>query len=408
MIPLATYDGDGLKIPSNQNDIISFIASEFIRIYGLPQDKVFNSNEPDAQLIQLFSLIAFEYYQISLGIFNAFDLDSAIGSDLDRVGKLVNAFIQRKGGQFTTQNIEIVLDRTTTLNGLDPANYYNLDGVAYTVQDTSGQQFLLANSTTLNAGTHTLVFRAKTYGQILTTPNTITEPVDIVAGVVSVNNPTSQTTIGRDEETDNEFRVRLKKSHGMQGTSSVQNVFSRLSSIDNVSDVKIEENDTPFTNITNNIPANTIWAIVEGGLDLDVAKAIFDKLSAGCGTKGNVEINVPKLDGTTKVVRFDRPITQNLYIRFAIKRSKVNQNFNITNIKNHILTNAKYGIGQAVESSALIQIATEGLNLNGGGGYIVNLEVSKDNINWSEYIDTDTIQYKYVLSALNIIILILP
>lgn len=396
------FDKTGFKTPETVTEIEDALKNELKAIYGI-DDTAFESNTPDGQVVNIFSLIPYEFGDILIrNIYNSQFWSTAVGSQLD-----MQAFykgIKRRGGEFTIQNIEIVVDRVITLQGLD-SNYNNLDATAYTVQDDTGQQFLLINTTTLNAGTHTLQFRAKEYGQIITSPNTLTTPVDVFLGVISVNNPTAQSSTGKDEETDAEFRARGYVANTLSATNSTEAMENGIKNLPNVSDCKVYDNDTNATD-GNSIPAYSSWVVVDGGDNLAIANEIYKNKGWG-GQKGGVAVNITKADGTLKEILFDRPINQNLYIKFNIKRSKPDQNFDINSIKDYIVQNVKYTINQVSETATLVLTSFNAINKLGGGGYPLELFISKNNVDWFEFLETDTSQHKFSLSAANISITIL-
>ena len=396
------FDETGFKTPETITEIEEALKEALKSIYGI-DDTAFESNTPDGQAVNIYSLIPYEFGDILIrNIYNSQFWSTAVGSQLD-----AQAFykgIKRRGGEFTIQNIEIVVDRTITLQGLD-SNYNNLEATAYTVQDDTGQQFLLINTTTLNAGTHILQFRAKEYGQIITSPNTLTTPVDVFLGVISANNPTAQSSIGRDEETDAELRIRGYNANQLTATNSLEAMDNSIRNLSNVIDCKIYDNYTAVVD-GDGVPAYSSWIIVDGGDNLAIANEIYKNKGWG-GQKGSIAVNITKGDGTLKEILFDRPINQNLYIKFNIKRSKPNQNFNINAIKDYIVKNVKYNINQVVESATLVLTSFNAINETGGGGYPLELFVSKNNVDWFEYLETDTKQHKFTLSPANISITIL-
>ncbi len=403
MTNFVNFTVNGFEIPESSTTIKEFLIEKFKAIYNLPADTDFSSNTPDGQIIELFSTICYEYWNIlGRNIYSSQFWSTAVGSQLDLHAFFKN--ITRRQGTFTLQDIEIIADRNVTLQGLD-GDFENLNATAYTVQNDTGQQFLLVNTATLVAGTYTLQFRAKERGQIITTPNTLTDPVDIILGVVSVNNPTAQTSMGSSTETDAEFRARGNISNNSTEQNSVLGMEAGLINLPNVVDVRVLENDSNTID-ANNIPPNGTWVIIEGGDDNAIAEKIFEKKGWG-SQKGTVSINITKPDGSSKTILFDRQINQNLFVKFDIKRTRANQNWNLANIANYIANNIQYRIGFPSESSALVEAAINAISENGGGGVPLVLEISKDNLNWSEYIETETVQHKFILSSLNINITLL-
>ena len=178
--------------------------------------------------------------QLIEGIYNQFDPDNAIGIQQDFLYAINN--IQRIGATYTYQPIQITTDRALNLDGLDDqANV--LDGVGYTVSDNAGNQFVLLDSQTIpSAGTYIYTFRAKALGSTTPQINTITTPVDIVLGVVSINNPSSPTSIGQNGETDSSFRIRRSKPVALGTTGYLNGLEGALENITGVVDASLFEN----------------------------------------------------------------------------------------------------------------------------------------------------------------------
>ena len=197
--------------------------------------------------------------------------------------------IERQGGTFTIVPITIVTDRTVNLSGLD-ANFNDINGTGFTIQDDAGNEFILIDSVTLVAGTDVVNFRAREIGAVETTVGTITNTVTKVLGVVSVNNASGAIQTGQDEETDQELRIRRQQSVSIGSTGYLNGILGDILNLDGVTDGKVYENDTSATD-SNGIPAHSIWAIVEGGANSDIANVIYAKKTAGAGMLGDVVVD---------------------------------------------------------------------------------------------------------------------
>ncbi|MCZ8432225.1 hypothetical protein [Achromobacter ruhlandii] len=67
---------------------------------------------------------------------------------------------------------------------------------------------------------------------------------------------------------------------------------------------------------------HSIWACVEGGTDMEVAKAIFETKTVGGGYNGAVVVQVPDpVNGRLYEVKFDRPEEVALLIRVTVRSS---------------------------------------------------------------------------------------
>jgi uncharacterized phage protein gp47/JayE len=124
-----------------------------------------------------------------------------------------------------------------------------------------------------------------------------------ISGWDSVSNLLVGVT-GQDRETDEELRIRR--------TASVdRSIRGAVLAVDNVTQAVVYENNTDVTD-GDGTPAHHIWAIVEGGSNLDIAEAIISRNSAGIGTRGAVVNSVTSpVTGNPTTVKFDRPTTLN-------------------------------------------------------------------------------------------------
>ena len=388
-------DENGLQIKTLQ-EIVDDLEAGLRSIYGA--DINLDQNSPDGQMVGIFAQAAYDLRELAVTINAFFDPDQALGSILDQRVALNN--IARGGGTFTTVGITIVVDRTVTLQGLDD-DYNNLDGTGFTVQDDAGNQFILVDSATITAGTHTLNFRAKELGAILTTAGTIVNQTTIVLGVVSVNNASAALEVGQDEETDAALRVRRQKSVALASFGYLNGLEGKILNLDGVSDAKIYENVTNVTD-ADGIPAHGVWVIVEGGANSEIADSIYSKKSYGANMRGAVEVNITTASGSIFTAKFDRPTAANLYIRFDLQKTDPSASFNLTAIKSAIAADLIYKIGEYAETATVTASALTAINSLGGGGIPVNVEISEDGTTWVDYLVTATKDKQWTLSTSDI------
>lgn len=301
----------GLQIKT-LTELISDLTTALQGIYGA--DINVDSDSPDGQLINILSQAAVDNLDLLAQINASFDPDQAIGRTLDERCALNG--IQRLGGTYSFTDIEVTVDRALNLSGLD-SNIESTDGTGYTISDSQGNQWILAYSQTIGAaGTYLYSFRSKLNGAARTTPNTITTPVTVVLGVTSVNNPSAQTVLGLDEETDSALKLRRQKSVALSSTGYADSLLANLLNINGVTSAFVYENVTGSTD-SDGIPGHGIWVIVAGGTDEDVAKAIHAKRNAGCNMKGSSSYSVTRPNGQTMTIYFDRSATESLYIKLT-------------------------------------------------------------------------------------------
>ncbi len=385
-------DATGLRVKTLP-EIVADLVAGMQDIYGI--DINTDQNSPDGQMINILAQVAIDIRELAVQINNGFDPDQAVGRILDQ--RVVINNIVRQGGTFTIQPIDITVDRTVTLAGLD-ANFNSVGGTGYTVQDDSGNQFILIDTSTLTAGTHTLEFRAQKIGLVNTTIGTINNPVTIVLGVTAINNSSAALSIGQEEETDAQLRTRREASVALSSSGYLNGMLGDVLALTGVTDAKLYENVTDSVD-ADGIPAHGIWLIAEGGANSDIGEVIYADKSYGANMKGGVSVNIITPSGALFVALFDRPTAEDLYIEFTIKRTTPLFVFDTDAIAEYMAANLKYKIGQFAETASITAAATEAINYYGGGGVALDTAISTDGVTYTDYLDVDTLASKWTLDA---------
>lgn len=393
-------DANGLQVKTLQ-EILSDLTTGMQGIYG--SDINVDQNSPDGQFLNIVAQAGVDLRELIVQVNANFDPDRAAGTILDE--RVVINSISRRGGTYTTQPIDITVDRTVNLQGLDDA-FDSASGTGYTVQDAAGNQFILIESVTLTAGTSTQNFRAALIGRVETTVGTITIPVTIILGVASVTNNSGPLTLGENEETDAELRIRRQQSVALSSSGYLNGLLGTILLLDGVAGAKLYENVTNSTD-ADGIPAHGIWAIVDGGADNDIGNAIYTKKSFGANMKGAQSVIITTASGGTFTALFDRPSAENLYIRFNIQPIVVTPSLNVAAIKQYIVDNLTYDISQAAETSRITAVALAAINDSGSGGVPTEVQISTDNSTWLDYIEVTTLDQQFLASTARITITVL-
>lgn len=284
--------------------------SAAMAIYG--SDINLGPSTPDGQWMAIFQQCITDVQNLITQVNAMFDPDQAIGVILD--ARCAINGIQRQAGTFTVTNITVIASGACSLPGLDQAAL-----PVYTVADNAGNQWQLINSQVISgSGTYVYAFQSATPGANATSPNTITTPVSIVVGVTSINNPTTYTTLGLNEETDAALKLRRAISVSISGKGYYASLLAALSNVSGVSSVFIEENTTGSTN-ADGVTGHSIWVIVSGtGASASIAQAIYTKRNAGCGMVGSQTYNITQADGTIFTVKWDVVIQVALFTQFTL------------------------------------------------------------------------------------------
>lgn len=390
-------------ILATQAELLANYTAQFQAIY---QDDTIDlsSDTPDGQMINLFIQSVLDLQDLLAQIYNTFDPDNAIGVILDQRAAING--VQRQAGTFTVTPITVINNQSVNLYGLDQSIQ-----PIYTVSDNAGNLWELQTSQIgVTSGTHVFSFQAANQGAVLTTPNTITVPVTIVLGVLSVNNPSTYSVLGTNEESDANFKVRRLQSVSLASQGYLKGLLAALENINGVTSAFVYENLTGATNV-DGVPGHSIWVIVAGsGAASDIANAIYEKRNAGCGMFGQTSFVITQVDGTLFTVFWDDVSPQNLFISFtATSIDGVNQP-NLAAIRSGLVTSFVPGVFQEVNINQLATLVqqidpnclvtqagfslgqTQILTLSGvaaSGAFVLNYNGNtSSSINWNDSIST--------------------
>lgn len=156
------------------------------------------------------------------------------------------------------------------------------------------------------------------FGSFPQSPNTIDSIATPMLGWDKVSNPFS-ASLGNLEETDEELRERFRNSKFTRGTNIIESLYSELFNVDGVTDIVIYENYEDYTD-ERGLPPHSFSVIIDGGLESEVAKAIWLNRPTGIKSNGNVEIDITDSYGYTREIRFYRPEDLNIKIRISLTR----------------------------------------------------------------------------------------
>ncbi len=359
-----------------------------------------DQNSQDGQQLNIYAQGAVDLREILQRINAGFDPDQASGRVLDQ--RVAINGISRNGGTYTLTPVEITTDVALNLIGLDDQSDELQPDISnlFTVRDSAGTEFYLLNSISITVpGTQSLTFRAAAIGEVEIQTNTITEPVTVIAGVTNINNPSGALSIGRNEESDSDLKVRRRSSVSISSRGYLDGIETNLANLNGVSVARVYENDTNITD-ANGIPPHSIWAIVEGGSAEDIGNVLFVLKSSGSGMRGNETVNITRSNGTIFTANYDRPASEDLYIRFSIALiggGVIDENA----LKIQIVEGLFWQVGSDAGSDDIIDFIK---NLN-SQYRITQMEVSKDGTNWFEIVSVASLQNRFINNISRITIL---
>ena len=358
------------------NQTLDSIQGGMNEIYAADGELInFDSSSPDGQFSNILAQLMSDNKELDREVYNSFNPDNCSGTVQDARYSL--NYITRKGGTFTIQNIDITVNKTVTLEGLD-GRYNDITAASYTVSDDAGNLWYLIDTAELTAGSYSLPFRSRLTGAFNPLVNTITTQVTKVLGVVSVNNSVAPTSLGQAQETDEQFRIRRNRSTTTRGQNNYDAMNAQLLELDGVTDAIVHVNNTSSTDATGTA-AYTVWAIVDGGANDKIATVIYQN---GCGlpTRGGVTTTTRNVAGQIITVNFDRVNPVDLYIKFDVKVVDSDFQLNKSNFAQLLAEDLSFNLNAPAETSYITEVAANRLLSFGTGAYILNVEVSYGGI----------------------------
>jgi len=293
---------EGYEVPTLQ-EVFNDIATRQRTVFP---DINLDPATPDGQLTGLFAEVILTAYEVAAGIYNGLDPRTATGIMLDRVVSLNG--INRK--QPTKSHV--VTEFTGTVGAIIPP------GTTVADTNTPPRQFETVRDVTITdpSGKVESLAYAKEFGAMTIPADTVTEIINPIPDVTGVNNP-SPGVSGTDLENDNELRVRREISLMLQSRAMVDSVYSGILEITNVVAAKVYENsenaDSP-----DGIPPHSLYCVVEGGTDIDVANAIMENKSLGCGLHGSTSVVWQDMQDFAHTVKFDRPAEVEIFMSIVV------------------------------------------------------------------------------------------
>lgn len=379
-----TIDANGLTLKTRAEIIAEILngGDGFPGLYSIyGSDINVDPNSPDGNLVNLIAQIAVDNEELLQQIYDSFDPDQATGINLD-LRCAINGVV-RQGATYTTVVVTVTVDRALTLTGLDddPDN-------PFTVQDGSGNQFFLEASHTFSgAGAAPLNFRAADLGAIVVLANTIQRVVTVQLGVTGCINTATGTT-GTNEESDYALRIRRANSVALGSKGFLAGLYGAIGNVSGVTGVSILEN----------IPAHTIWCVVAGGDDDEVANAIYVKRNAGVGMIGSTIVEITQVDGTAFYVMFDRPTAQDLWISFDVEA--LTGFVDDAYIRAQLLAQLTYAIGAKASASDIVARVME----IAPNASVSNAGVSLDGSTYADTVEPTAFNYQFEIATARLVI----
>lgn len=130
----------------------------------------------------------------------------------------------------------------------------------------------------------------------------------------------TETSAGSEIESDVALRLRRQQSLSYAGTSTLDSIVAKVRSLNGVIATRGYEN---ITNVADSYtrPAKSFEIVVQGGINSDIAKTIYDFKPAGIETTygdngvSNITLNIADENGTNHPIKFSKAYPTYLHTR---------------------------------------------------------------------------------------------
>lgn len=267
--------------------------------------------EADTSLGQLNGIVSSklaEVWELAQAVWAAGDPDMASGFQLTALAALTG----------TTREPATRTSVEATVNIDDGTSFAPGDLVAHIAGDPTAR-FVNVDSVSNSTGSaadFTITFQAENTGPVRADAGTLTVIAEAKVGWNTVTNAADHTTLGSEEETDAELRLRRERELAADGSATVEAIKTDVLRVANVEQVLVLQNFTEAT--VDGIPTKSVETIVKGGTDADVAAAIFGSVAGGIRPYGSSSATVTDSMGQDHSIGFTRPTTRNVYLEFDL------------------------------------------------------------------------------------------
>lgn len=324
----------GLTMPT-YTDIRDQIIEDAKNIFG--QDIYLEEDSQDYQWIATVSEKIYDAFQLAQFVYNNRGPSVATGSALDAIVKING--IKRKSESHSKVNVVVTgIPGTIIKNGivLDKGNIqWNLPEEVEILEEGEGFSEAICSIP----------------GPIVANAGDIVNIFNPIYGWHAVYN-TESGDIGINVETDGELRKRQSQSTAQPSLTMLEGTVGAVAQIADVNRSKVYENDTSEID-ERGLPPHSITAVVEGGDEEEIAKAIWIHKGIGCYTNGDVIVDIVDSKEQITPIRFFRPTYVDIEVNINIKTINSYTSKTTEDIKASLkkyLNSLEIGVGLSVSS----------------------------------------------------------
>lgn len=276
---------------------LSELRAAWLSAFGAGTDV--SDDSPDGHILRVLSTAIADVEEAIEAVYQAIDPSSVAGVALENLCRILG--ISRNQATYSI----VYVDLTGSSGAIIPA------GTLFEISAT-GSRWSLDEEVTLNgSGEGTGTATCTTAGAVACSFGALDTIATPLSGLGTVTN-SSEAILGSDLETDRELRARRIRSLSSTGKGTLDSLVARLLDLSGVTTAQVFENATDST--VGGRPAHSFEALVDGGLDADIAEVLWKNKPAGVRAYGGTTATVIDSQGISRTIAFTRPTSVYVYI----------------------------------------------------------------------------------------------
>lgn len=270
-------------------------------------DLVLDADTVDGQTLGIYAEAVNNLDMLLEEIYTSLDPSGATGLRLSRLVRLNG--LTRLAGTYSTAALTLA----GQVGRLVPAGTLVHSTATLAVFQTD------ADATISPTGFVAVACTAQLLGAQAAPAGTLTAIDTPVFGLQSVTNAVD-AAVGRDEETDGQLRVRRDASTAYPSQSVADGINAALANLPGVTLSRVYDNDQPVADPDTGQAKNSVYVVVQGGADADIAAALLLKKPAGIPTVGAVLTSATDAAGRAHPIRYSRPTAVPIYVTVNVSQ----------------------------------------------------------------------------------------
>jgi uncharacterized phage protein gp47/JayE len=312
-VPSLEITSTGVSVPQS-SDVLTGVLSDLNNAFG-GNLNITSPATPQGYLGENLTYYITNNNALIAYLMTQFDPQTAEGRWQDAIARIY--FLTRKPPTATAVTCQLIGQPSSTL--------------AAGAQATDGTYIyeLTGNVTFPAGGVVEGNFENLTKGNIPCPANTLNKISTAQFGWDAINNESAGVN-GNDVESRYDFEIRREESVAVNSNGTLDAIRGAVFSVADVIDVYAYENPTSSSESVGvtgySVLPHSVYIAVVGGIDADIAKAIWTKKSGGCNTNGNTTVTVSDtgsglIPAPTYTIKFNRPTPLPIYFLVKIGNS---------------------------------------------------------------------------------------